>query len=543
MKTSLQISFRRESRQDGKENPQFESGMLKHALELLNSVYSKACERAAGLVRNFSADRAGAVALLFGLLLIPILGFVGGAIDYANTYSHRSKLVNALDAAALTAGRTLDMGMSESEALAAAEKVMDANLGAGFPPYTSNFDIDTTANTVVATANMNVDTYILGVLGFDYFPFGATNSVKLPNGKVEVVMVLDNSGSMGGSKLTSLKEAANNLTDILYDATTIPDYVKIGVVPFAPSVNVGTGNSNALWMDTTGLSSIHFENFDNNVTRWALFNQLDNTSWKGCVEVRPSPHDTDDTAAGSGGGDSYFVPTFAPDEPDSGSSYNNDYLNDDGGSCSGGGETAEESQEKTCKYKDESPSGNGPNYMCTSRAITPLTGTKGTVTSAINNMIASGMTNIMEGVMWGWRILSPGEPFTEGRAYEDDDNRKVMILMTDGANTHTGRSNQNMSRYSAFGYSKHGRLRSPTTSNFQLVTAMNDKTREACTNAKAQNILIYTIAFEITDPDTLALLESCATSPSRAYDIDDGDALIAVFEAIAGEINKLRITS
>jgi Flp pilus assembly protein TadG len=513
---------------------------------MLKHMHSTACEWVAGLARNFSADRAGAVVLLFGLTLIPIMGFVGGAIDYANAYANRSKLQNALDAAALTAGRAVDMGQTESDALQAAAKVMAANLGSGFPSYASNFDIDFTAKTVLATANMNVDTYILGVLGFDYFPVAVTSTVRLPNGKVEVVMVLDNSGSMGGSKLTSLKDAANTLTTILYDATTIPDYVKIGLVPFAASVNVGTGNSNAPWMDATGQSSIHYENFDTNVTRWTLYSQLNNTSWGGCVEVRPSPHDTDDSTAGSGGGDSYFVPTFAPDEPDNGWSYNNDYLDDDDGNCGWGGwgETEEEAQEKTCKYNNERPSGgSGPNYQCTSRSITTLTATKSTVTSAINNMIASGMTNIMEGVMWGWRVLSPEAPFTEGRSYDDDENRKVMIIMTDGANTHTGANNQNMSRYSAFGYSKHGRLRSPTSSTSLLKIAMNEKTSEACTNAKDQDILIYTIAFDINDPDTLALLESCASSPSRAFDIDDGDALVAVFEAIAGEINKLRITS
>lgn len=513
-------------------------------LKMLKDLHSSVCKSTARLARNFSADRAGAVVLLFGLTLIPILGFVGGAIDYANAYRNRSKLQNALDAAALTAGRAIDSGMSESDAKTAAANVMDANLGAGFPSYNAVFDIDTTAKTVLANANMNVDTYILGVMGIDYFPVATTSTVKLPNGKVEVVMVLDNSGSMGGSKLTSLKSAANSLTNILYASTTLPDYVKIGLAPFAATVNVGTGYANASWMDTTGQSSIHTENIKNSLTRWKLLNRMNYTSWGGCVEARPSPHDTDDSAAGTGGGDSYFVPTFAPDEPDGWATYYNSYLDDNDGTCKKNAPTELKAQERACKYKNEAPSGgSGPNYMCTSRAVTPLTATKSTITSAINNMIASGATNIMEGVMWGWRILSPGEPFTQGRAYDDDENRKVMIIMTDGANTHYGMSNQNMSRYSAFGYAKNGRLRSPTNSTSLLKEAMNDKTTEACTNAKSQGILVYTIAFDITDPDTLALLAGCASSPSKAFDIADGAALVAVFEAIAGEINKLRITS
>ncbi len=509
---------------------------------LINQMSSTVFPKAARLARKFSVNRAGSVILLFGLTLIPILGFVGGAIDYANAYRTRAKLQSALDAAALTAGRQMDTGQSEGEAQLAANKVMEANLGAGFPAYESSFSLDLGSKSILASASLTVDTYILSLLGIDNFPIAVNTIIKLPNGKVEVALVLDNSGSMGGSKLASLKDAANSLTDILH--TSNPDNIKIGIVPFAASVNIGSGYSNASWMDITGQSSIHYENFDTNITRWALFNQLNNTSWKGCVEVRPSPHDVQDSQAT--GGDSYFVPLFAPDEPDSssGSSYINSYLDDNDGSCSGGGGGSEEqAQERTCKYDNETPGGGGPNHRCTSRAISPLTGTQATIESAINNMIASGQTNIMEGVMWGWRILSPEEPFTEGRPYDDNDNRKVMILMTDGANTITGRNNQNMSRYSAFGFSKHGRLRSPTSSSWALRTAMNGKTSEACTNAKAQGIIIYTIAFNISDSGTLALLNSCATSASRAFDIDDGNALLAVFEAIAGEINKLRISS
>ena len=38
--------------------------------------------------------------------------------------------------------------------------------------------------------------------------------------------------------------------------------------------------------------------------------------------------------------------------------------------------------------------------------------------------------------MWGWRVLSPTAPFTEGRAYTANDNKKILVLMTDGENTY-----------------------------------------------------------------------------------------------------------
>jgi len=496
--------------------------------------------------RRFLADKAGVVGILFGLTLIPMLGFVGGAIDFANAYQLRSKLQNAVDAATLAAGREIDLGASQSDAQTVANRVLQSNLGESFPSGVSaNFNFN--GKVVTADASLNVPTYILGVVGVDNFPVAVTSTVNISGGTMEVALVLDNSGSMAGSRLRDLKDAAKRLTQILYQSDRTNDGVKMAVVPFAAAVNVGSGYANASWMDRTGESSIHAENFDANVTRWDMFSAMrGNQRWAGCVEVRPAPFDTSDAAPVSG--NSLFVPMFAPDEPDGGwrSNYVNSYLDDDDGSCgrAPNNESDEQAQEKTCKYQNERPSGGqGPNYMCDPQALLPLTDNQSQVVSAIENMRAQGMTNILEGVMWGWRVLSPGAPFSEGRDYSISDNRKFMIVMTDGANTHTGSNDQNMSRYSAFGYAKNGRLRSPTSSTSSLVNAMNTKTLEGCNNAKAADVTVFTIAFNVNDQDTVDMLRSCASGSSRAFTIDNGSALIAVFEAIANELNRLRITS
>jgi hypothetical protein len=44
--------------------------------------------------------------------------------------------------------------------------------------------------------------------------------------------------------------------------------------------------------------------------------------------------------------------------------------------------------------------------------------------------------------------------------------------------------------------------------------AMNGKTALSCTNAKTAGIIIYTIAFSISDPTTVNMLRDCATSPA-----------------------------
>ncbi len=131
-------------------------------------------------------------------------------------------------------------------------------------------------------------------------------------------------------------------------------------------------------------------------------------------------------------------------------------------------------------------------------------------------MQAKGGTNIMEGVMWGWRVLSPEPPFTEGKAYDDPENDKFLIVMTDGENWHQSRSNHNKSTLSRVRLRRSkGRLGTTYTTS-ALISQMNAKTLTACTNAKAAGIKVFTIAFRLeNNPTTTALLANCASGAER----------------------------
>ncbi|HSM19661.1 MAG TPA: hypothetical protein VK844_04770 [Hyphomicrobiales bacterium] len=207
--------------------------------------------------------------------------------------------------------------------------------------------------------------------------------------------------------------------------------------------------------------------------------------------------------------------------------------------------TWDEAQMRVDKYypgvRVASGGAYGPNHNCTTTPITPLTGSKSALTSALNRMDANGMTNIQSGVMWGWRVVSPNPPFTEGVARGDKEWIKVIVLMTDGANTHRGKNSPNMSMYSAFGFARNGRLGTPTNNTRTLVERMNERTLEACGNAKADNIMIYTVAFGISDGATRTLLRDCATKPEMAFTPENGRDLIATFNQIGVELSSLRI--
>ena len=64
----------------------------------------------------------------------------------------------------------------------------------------------------------------------------------------------------------------------------------------------------------------------------------------------------------------------------------------------------------------------------------------------------------------------------------------------------------------------------------------------ACSAAKAQGVVIYTVAFRLeTDPNTLAMLSSCASGTDRALRASNGAALIGAFEQIGRDISTLRV--
>ena len=55
---------------------------------------------------------------------------------------------------------------------------------------------------------------------------------------------------------------------------------------------------------------------------------------------------------------------------------------------------------------------------------------------------------------WGWRVLSPTPPFTEGEPFNAarDNVRKVIVLMSDGENTNVGSDVVMSSDYSAYNH-------------------------------------------------------------------------------------------
>ena len=185
----------------------------------------------------------------------------------------------------------------------------------------------------------------------------------------------------------------------------------------------------------------------------------------------------------------------------------------------------------------------GPNFMCTSAPLLPLSTDKTTIKNAINAMGAQGATGVGEGAAWGWRALSPSEPLTEGRAYSTENNTKVLVLMTDGQNTYYPNSKFLKSWYDIYGYVDSNHLGTTSTSSSTLTQIMDQRTLQICDNIKAAGVVIYTVAFQIPGDQAgaLDLLNSCASDEDKYFAPGTEAELLAAFNAIGRDISELRL--
>ncbi|WP_394891144.1 pilus assembly protein TadG-related protein [Mesorhizobium sp. AaZ16] len=321
--------------------------------------------------------------------------------------------------------------------------------------------------------------------------------------------------------------------------------------------------------------------------------------WQGCVEARPAPYNNNDTTPTTSKPATLFVPMFAPDEP--GDNWatdadpypdNRDAQNNwwnDGVEGDNTLEINKARQKNMAKYLEVRPyqapspqAGKGPNFSCTTNAITPLHDVttadgKKVILDAIDAMKPTGNTNVPEGTAWGWRVVSHGAPFTEGRPDIEKGNDKVIIVLTDGANTYGDLSYtdpaDNKSTYAAYGYTGKGYDQTGTTrmfmdttdaskstyTNTNYQTAMDEQMQMVCANAKAPdqgNVIVVTVALDLdatkpADKKAIDALTACASesrfktnadgTPTKLFYNATGSNLAEKFKEIADELSNLRI--
>ena len=339
-----------------------------------------------------SRSRAGNVAIIFGIAIVPIVGGIGAAVDYSMANANRTSMQKALDATALALAKL--MPLTQTQLDQKGWEFFSASIGklkVSLPQ--SGLVITTpTIGKINLVATGTYTPQISGFMGIQSFPVAVNTEVQWGMKKLELALALDNTGSMdSNSKMTELKKAAKNLIATLQKSVMKPGDVKISIIPFHKEVRVDTSvfSYNGSWLKWSDWDN------DNQTCSGNWWNQTctpkNHNQWNGCIEDRDQPNDASDVTPNS---------------------------------------SATKFPARQCTYS--------------LAAMLPLTYDWTALNNKIDDMEPDGNTNVSIGLQWAWHSLTPGDPLTEAAAAATDLS-KYIILMTDGENTQNRWTNNSSS--------------------------------------------------------------------------------------------------
>jgi len=407
----------------------------------------------------------GNVAIMFAVSTVAILVGLGVAIDTGLAQKTKIQLQNTADAAVLAAAKSGETDLAKLQALA--EQYVGANSGSASNVATTL--TLTTDGRVRVGVRSKYDTQFASFVGKPEINIAVLSEAPLTSSEpVNVALVLDVTGSMKGAKLTNLKSAANGLIDTLdgYDN----DALKVSIVPFSNYVNVGLSRRNQNWLDveddsfSTGAEVCKMVHSRTNCRKVASICNNDGISYS-CMKT---------------------VCDKGPKVQRCWTPNNNRVWR----GCVGSRNTP---WNERARFSGKKIPGL-MNARC-NEEILPLTAQMSDVKTKISSLSAKGNTYIPSGLSWGWRTLDTNMPLTEAVGPYAGNTEKVLVLMTDGANTK----------------SKNGDWHEGGS-----VSKANNTTRNLCNNIKSSDIQIYTIAYEITDTTTKNLMRNCASKSSTS---------------------------
>lgn len=456
---------------------------------------------------NLKLNQNGNAAMIFALCLLPLMAVIGSVLDINRQQTYQSKIQHALDFATISTARyALTNNASDTELKQFAQKFFNSELGQMSEASLSALSFNRNGDLVTLEVKGTMPTSIMQIVGKKTMPLGTTSAAVFGEpSAAEIALVLDTSFSMKGSRLTALEDAAKDMIDTLVKPNS--DAVKMSIVPFATYVNVGTDKKGQSWIDveadksgTSQNCSIQNSWYKKNCKRVSYSCTRDGVKrtckkwqcdkddlakaprkcktkkwtrkWYGCVKSRPDPYNI-----------------------------------------------------KDINYATKPVVGfvTSGSWACPTE-IQELTNNPGQLKSTVAKLSANQNTYIATGLTWGLRTLSPGAPFDEAEPFAqfaDRNGRKALVLMSDGANTKSPKSNGLHSGNSQ--------------------TEADQITRKVCNEIKSNGIELYTIAFEISDAKTKSLLRSCATSPTNYYDAKSASDLKAAFEKIGTQFRDIAL--
>jgi Flp pilus assembly protein TadG len=457
-------------------------------------------------------DRSGGVMPLFALALVPMLGFIGAAVDFSRANSVKAAMQAALDSTALMlskdAAKLDDAGRqakAEAYFLSMFHRPEATNVTFKKPDYGT-----TGGSQLALTVSADVKASFVSVIGFPTLNITSTTTVKWGNNRLRVALGLDNTGSMSDDgKIAALKSATHKLLDSLKNAATRPGDVYVSIVPFSRDVNVKYDDNlatTATWIDWS-----YWDAANGSCNRSG--SSFTSPSACAATQVCSRSRYTTQTNCQENNGTWYTTPgTWTPNDHSTwnGCVMDRDQSNDVNKTAPVSGSTS------TMFPADQ--------YSSCSGSLLRLTYDWDALNAKVDAMYPSGNTNQTIGLAWAWHSLNEGDPLNAPPIDTSDGipTKKIIILLTDGLNT------QNRWSTSA--------------------TSINGREQLACDNAKADGIVIYTVQVNTGNDSLQSVLQNCASPTSvepkgtKFFMLTSSDQVVTTFDQIGTQLSKLRLS-
>ncbi|MBR1146940.1 pilus assembly protein [Bradyrhizobium sp. AUGA SZCCT0431] len=447
---------------------------------MLNTAIFSRVRTAAG---RFAKADQGNIAVLFAIAAVPILSFVGAAIDYTRANSARSSMQAAMDSTALMVAKDLSDGTIKASDIntkaQAYFKALYTNTDARGVSVTAEYTANTgKGSTIKIIGSGNVPTEFMKVAGFPQIGFDTSSTSLWGNVRMRVALALDVTGSMNSDgKMTAMKPAAKALIDQIGALAKNTGDVYISVVPFAKDVNVGASNYEQSWInwsewegDNGKCSQKDYKDKTSCETAGKTWTVADHTKWNGCVTDRDQDYDTKNT-----------TPTSDP---------------------------------ATKFYAEQ--------YNACPAQLLPLTTDFASAKSKIDSLTPNGGTNQPIGIAWGWQSLTQGAPLNAPAEDPNYEYKKVLIVMSDGLNT--------QDRWPSYG-----------NGQYQYNGAIDARQRIQCDNIKANGVIIYTMHVNTNGDPTSSVLQYCASGSDKFSTVTSSSQIATAFSAIGTSLSRLRV--
>lgn len=341
---------------------------------------------------RFLGDHTASVAPLLALVTIPLLAFVGSAVDYSRAASVRTSLQAALDSTALMLSKSAHT-LNETQLQEQAVKLFSANFNrpeASAPQVAVAYTVSVGGYAINVTGATSIPTHFMNIFGVPVINLSSTATVKWSNSRLRVALVLDVTGSMASSgKMTALKTATHKLIDQLKSVARQDGDVYVSIIPFSKDVNVGPANHTASWIDWTDwdqkngtCSKSRYTSKSSCVSNGGVWTPKSHSTWNGCVTDRDQNYDTLNTAPVAGG-------TLFPAE----------------------------------------------QYASCPAPLMPLSYDWTALHNRIDALAPAGNTNQGIGLVWGWQSLTGGPPLYAPALDPNYTYKQAIILLSDGLNT------------------------------------------------------------------------------------------------------------